>query len=200
MVDLPAMSLAMHAAEDLLGALDSGKREVTADLISATLDCLDQVSDWVAEFDAHQALSADAGEKARAIAERLRSFLANSRSARRTRLGRNSGLDFQAACRNDRQLCVELWAISYEPREDCFFNGDDPVALMRKLPNLLALDIEPRNPWPNADLLDPYACNLRLRAICGAPRAEFEHLFRTIPDQVRFFDITHLAASPRQRQ
>jgi hypothetical protein len=37
-----------------------------------------------------------------------------------------------------------LVALSYEPRPDCFFNGDDPLQTMRKVPHLLAIRIEAR--------------------------------------------------------
>ena len=56
-------------------------------------------------------------------------------------------------------------AISYEPFAGCFFNGDDPVQLMQQVPGLLAFQIEPSEPFAPLAEIDPYACNLRLRAI-----------------------------------
>ena len=34
------------------------------------------------------------------------------------------------------------FAVCYEPQAGCFFNGDDPIQLMRQIPNLLAVRIE----------------------------------------------------------
>ncbi len=41
---------------------------------------------------------------------------------------------------------------------------------------------------PLADL-DPFACNLRLLAICGADSAAISNIFRLVPDQVRIVEI-----------
>ncbi len=61
-------------------------------------------------------------------------------------------------------------AISYQPIAGCFYNGDDPLQLMRQVPDLLAFHIEPREGFaPLADI-DPYACNLRLQAISAGDR------------------------------
>ena len=60
---------------------------------------------------------------------------------------------------------ADVFAISYEPNADCFFNGDDPLQLMRQVPDLLAFHLEPREAFPPLSDVDPYACNLRLQAI-----------------------------------
>ena len=64
-----------------------------------------------------------------------------------------------------RERSSAITAIRYEPIAGCFYNGDDPLQLMRQLPDLLAFRIEPREPFPPLFDIDPYACNLRLRAI-----------------------------------
>ena len=80
-------------------------------------------------------------------------------------------------------------AISYEPFAGCFYNGDDPVQLMQQVPGLLAFQIEPREPFvPLADI-DPYACNLRLRAISIGNPDEIAALFRLVPDQTQIISV-----------
>jgi len=80
-------------------------------------------------------------------------------------------------------------AVSYEPFAGCFYNGDDPVQLMQQVPGLLAFQIEPREPLvPLADI-DPYACNLRLRAISIGNRDEIAALFRLVPDQTQIISV-----------
>lgn len=80
-------------------------------------------------------------------------------------------------------------AISYEPIGGCFYNGDDPLQLMRQIPDLLAFDVEPRETFlPLADI-DPYACNLHLRAISAGDRDEIARIFRLVPDQVHIVGI-----------
>ena len=58
-VDLPAMGLVMHAAEDVLSAIQAGRLGATSLVIDHALACLDQVATWVDEFEAHEALPAD---------------------------------------------------------------------------------------------------------------------------------------------
>jgi two-component system chemotaxis sensor kinase CheA len=82
-----------------------------------------------------------------------------------------------------------IFAISYEPIAGCFFNGDDPLQLIRQLPDLLAFRIEPRDPFPPLTDLDPYTCNLRLEAIAAGEHNEIRKVFRLVPDQVRIAAI-----------
>ena len=80
-------------------------------------------------------------------------------------------------------------AISYQPIAGCFYNGDDPLQLMRQVPDLLAFHIEPREAFaPLADI-DPYACNLRLQAISAGDGDEIARIFRLVPDQVNIVSI-----------
>ena len=80
-------------------------------------------------------------------------------------------------------------AISYEPFAGCFYNGDDPVQLIQQVPGLLAFEIEPREPFVPLTDIDPYACNLRLRAISVGNRDEIAALFRLVPDQTQIIGI-----------
>jgi two-component system chemotaxis sensor kinase CheA len=60
---------------------------------------------------------------------------------------------------------------------------------MQQVPGLLAFQIEPRELFvPLADI-DPYACNLRLRAISIGNPDEIAALFRLVPDQTRIISI-----------
>ena len=82
-----------------------------------------------------------------------------------------------------------VWAFAYEPNPGCFFDGDDPLALTRRVPKLLALVVEGREAWPALEELDPYSCNLRLLGISAATQPELSAVFRLVPDQVRFAEI-----------
>ena len=91
--------------------------------------------------------------------------------------------------RHLQQQPGELVAVSYEPRADCFFDGDDPIDLMQRIPNLLAFRVEAREPWPSLADLDPFTCNLRLQSISAGNCAELSRIFRLVPDQVTIFEI-----------
>ena len=205
-VELPAMSIMLHAAEDLLDSVRHGTHGAGAEIVDAALACLDQVSRWVDNFEAAGALPSRAGEDGRAMAERLRSLLPG-------RTGEQSVLPAPDRLKEGGRGALPEWvshliaaerdamtsrmpdgpmlatAISYEPLAGCFYNGDDPLQLMQQLPDLLAFHIEPREPFvPLADI-DPYTCNLRLRAISAANRDEIASIFRLVPDQIQIFGV-----------
>ena len=210
-VELPAMSVMLHAAEDLLARVRQGALGSGPDIIDAALACLDQVSRWVDDFEAAGALPARAGEDGRVLAERLRTFLPAeagepARADRKSEAGREPGVPGWAA----RMITAErdamasqmpkhalfLSAVSYEPIAGCFYNGDDPLQLMRRVPDLLAFQIEPREAFaPLADI-DPYDCNLRLQAVSAGDPDEIARIFRLVPDQVHITSIPLNELSP----
>jgi two-component system chemotaxis sensor kinase CheA len=200
-VALPAMTLALHAAEDLLAAINAGKLAASAAAVDEALACLDKVSAWVNDFEASGSLPSSAGDDARLIAERLRALLSAPANGIAPAVGGVSETPgalpewAQALIRaegatiaNDK-LLHRLCAVCYEPHAGCFFDGDDPVRLIRQIPDLLAVRIEAREPWPPLEDLDPFACNLRLLAICGADGAAISNTFRLVPDQVRIVEL-----------
>ena len=199
-VELPAMSIALHAAEDLLAAVRQGALGVSADIIDQALACLDQVSRWVDDFENAGSLTPQAGDDGRVLAEGLRSFLPGSQGLQAMSPARSvassSGVvpvwasrlmaverDAMASRMQARPAVVS--AIAYEPNAGCFFNGDDPLQLMRRVPDMLAFHIEAREAFPPLADLDPFACNLRLLAISGGSYDEIARIFRLVPDQVR---------------
>jgi two-component system chemotaxis sensor kinase CheA len=212
-VELPPMSLMVHAAEDLLSAIHAGRLEPTSAIVDQALACLDQVSRWVDDFEAQEALPSRAGEDARAMAERLRDLLSEEPSIGRGQSKANAASALategrlpewvsnlisspRASIPPVEELPANLLALSYEPRGGCFFDGDDPLQLMRQVPNLLAFQIEARDTWPPLADLDPYACNLRLRCLSAGDRAGLSSIFRLVPDQVRIFDVPSSALRP----
>jgi len=160
-VELPAMSLTLHAAEDLLAAIHVGRLDATATIIDQALACLDLISRWVDEFEAHRSLPLRADDDARVMTGQLRDLLLDSAPRQRVsserKIAAYVGDETSAEwvlqlIRSERAQnflraqprSIELVAISYEPHVGCFFNGDDPIALMRKVPHLLAFHIEAR--------------------------------------------------------
>jgi len=214
-VELPAMSIMLHAAEDLLASIKQATVGVSADVIDSALACLDQVSRWIDDFETSGALPAKAGEDGRAMADRLRSFLPSIE-------GQDVKLPGQKPRPGDGETVLPEWtsrliaanrdamasrmpnhpfavsAISYEPAAGCFYTGDDPLQFIRQIPDLLAFHIEAREPFPPLLDLDPYACNLRLQAISAGDRDEIARIFRLVPDQVRIVSIP-LGALPAPR-
>jgi two-component system, chemotaxis family, sensor kinase CheA len=201
-VELPAMSIVMHAAEDLWAAVRRGALGASVATIDQMFACLDLVSQWVDQFEGSGSLTAQADDDGRAMVERLRSFLPQrtEQPARKSQpVGSHGPLPEWASAliAAEREALASrlgsrpsaVFAICYEPIAGCFFNGDDPLQLMRQLPDLLAFRIETREAFPPLMELDPYACNLRLQAISAGEHDDIARIFRLVPDQVRISAI-----------
>jgi two-component system chemotaxis sensor kinase CheA len=203
-VELPAMATMLHAAEDLLAAVRNGSLAVDSGIVDAALACLDQVSRWVDEFEAAHALPLQAGGEGRAMAKRLRALLPGKAGRQNSTEGGGSPLPewvsrLPAAQRDAilsrlPQSPSEVTAVCYEPLAGCFYTGDDPLQLMRQLPDLLAFHIESREPFGPPAEMDPYTCNLRLLAISAGDPDSIAAIFRLVPDQVQIINNIQPAA------
>ena len=196
-VQLPAMSMMLHAAEDMMIAVQAGQLFPTSAVISDALSCLDLVSQWVDAFEATGELPPLAADEARETAERLRARL--SGAAFPATPGSAAGQLPEWAARLLQKASglpadKPLTAILYEPHAGCFYDGDDPLGLLRKIPSLVALNMELRKDQRLAEL-DPYECHLRLQALAVASREELAAIFRGVPDQVHFIDIPGRASA-----
>src|SRR5580658_1859862 len=190
---LPDMSLILHAGEDLLDALRKGEIVFAASLANALLGCIDQVGKWVDALARDGTLPELAPERATALADGLRRNLPRRREAAPPdqALAWAAGMIAQTPTLADaaRSGACTAVAIAYDAHPNCFFNGDDPIGLIAKVPQLVAVTLAPRAPWrPLADM-NPFECNLTFRALSLAPRAEIAQLFRLIPDQVSIAEI-----------
>jgi two-component system chemotaxis sensor kinase CheA len=63
-------------------------------------------------------------------------------------------------------------AIRYRPDAESFFRHDDPLARVAALPGLLAVEVEPRAPWPPLEELDPFTCNLTIKVLLSCSPEE----------------------------
>jgi two-component system, chemotaxis family, sensor kinase CheA len=203
-VDLPAMSLTLHVAEDVLAALHSGRLAATSAIIDQVLECLDQVSRWVDDFEVQGSLPSQAGEDARTMANLLRDHLPEGPTKARAKPDRkapgpagalpqwvSSLIESHRATMSNpiHEHATNLFALSYEPHAGCFFDGTDPLQLMRQVSDLLAFHIEAREAWAPLAELDPYSCNLRMECLSAGNRAELASIFRLVPDEVCIVEV-----------
>lgn len=163
--DLPPMSRLLHAAEDQLGVLRQGQgRDPGADaaLLAVLVEVVDQVDHWLDDLERGGALPIDADDRG----GRLITALA----------GDSAG---EAPIASAGPI-----AIRYAPRANAYFAGDDPIAIIKAVPGLMALTLSPREPVGELAAYDPFACNLVIEAVSTAPRAEVEAALRWVKDQV----------------
>jgi two-component system chemotaxis sensor kinase CheA len=198
-IGLPAMESALHAAEDVLAALQQGKMDATAPVFDRLLVCLDQVANWVDDFSIQSELPVESGLAAREIVHGLRVLLDGGSGQPGTTPMDDALPEWAAVLIASEGAATgtapssHRVAFSYEPRAECFFDGDDPLAVVRKAPGLLALTVEFTREPRNLAAFDPYSCSLRLRGVCATTRAELAAVFRLVPDQVRIIDIPEAA-------
>lgn len=183
--DFGPMQGVLHRAEDLLS-------QARADAIvidTALIDALLAVIEWVDGSIEGIVQTGRLLETHEELAPRLLRQLTSETTERETvgQLSESSAVpDWAISLRqrlpfsdSDRNLV----AIRYEPHPECFFNGDDPLATISRLPNLLHLAFFLKQP-PLVQDYDPFHCDMVIEAVSGGPPEEVEGLFRLIPDQV----------------
>jgi two-component system chemotaxis sensor kinase CheA len=194
--DFAPMGIALHAAEDLLGALRAGRAVVSDAVIDTLLECIGQTERWVEAIEQTGHLPPDAARIGHRLARAQQSHLEPADTGIPRTLPLSEApwaqdlLASAGSAAGSDAGEAPLVAIRYLPGRDCFFAGDDPMALLRKVPDLLAMRISGRDPWPPASELDPFACNLRIEALSGAALEEVRTAFRFVPDQVSLQEIS----------
>ncbi|TCT01724.1 chemotaxis protein CheA [Aquabacter spiritensis] len=183
-VDFDAMARALHAAEDAL-ARGRGAPMPPAH-VGDYLSCLDQVIQWLDHLEASGAPPADAEARADLLVRRFAEAAATPGDA-----AGDAADDTEADLWVDGLLAAAgearaqaRTALRLRPAEDCFFRGDDPLAVIETLPGLLVLRLEPAGPWPPRDEIDPFACRLVVLALLSAPEATLASHLHTVHGQM----------------
>jgi two-component system chemotaxis sensor kinase CheA len=197
--DFAPMGIVLHAAEDLLGALRERRAGIDSHVIDSLLACIAQAERWVGAIERTGQLPPDAAEEGYRLTRALRSQF-DENHARAPDEGAQADLgwtrELMARARDTEALRARdapLVAIRYTPRADCFFAGDDPIALLRSVPELVAVRLSNRDPWPAAGEMDPFSCNMRIEALSGAEFDRIKAVFRFVPDQVTIHEIAPVA-------
>lgn len=187
--DLGPFGDMLHAAEDLLGAIRKKAVVSSVEIVRTLVLCLDQAGRWLDHFEAEGVLPPDAAQVGRHMQSDLRRWLAPSGPVEIPAEPPEDRAWVDAILAAHQPIAQEdLVAIRYVPRDDCFFAGDDPIAILKTVPGLSALSIGARQPWGPIDAFEPFRCNLVLEALTTAPRAEVQAALRLVADQVEIVD------------
>ncbi len=178
--DLAPMALTLHAAEDLLAAIRSGRLGGPPDF-AALLEAVDQVDRWLDALERDGALPAGAARAAQDAVSRFASGEAAAASA----------LSPEPAGWPVPPEFADLvgTAIRYVPRADAYFSGDDPIAIIATVPALMALRLRPREAWGPLESYDPFACDLVIEAVSAASRPAVQAALRLVADQVELTEL-----------
>ncbi|MDB5395600.1 MAG: chemotaxis protein CheA [Rhodospirillales bacterium] len=187
--DLAPMGKMLHCAEDMLGAVRAGHLPVTHVIIGTLLDCVTASDSWIESIERTGHLPADAAARSRSLQAAMASYLGEADYDNEARMSDAAPAWLSALidCHHEavtaaRSAGDEITALRYVPSKDCFFLGDDPVALIRSIPALIALDIAEQEDWV-IEQFNPFACNLYFEALCAMPIDKVRGIFRFVPDQ-----------------
>ncbi len=175
----PAETL-LHAAEDQLAAARKGDAPISAHMREALVGTIDQVDRWIDAMERDGGLPADAAS----LSDQLRALLAGATDGGPVGAG-EAWLD---ALRGRPSLAPHLSsarsAFRYAPDPDCFFRGEDPLALVAGVPGLLAIALLPEDSTALADM-DPFRCTMAIEGVSDASPGDVRAAFRLVQDQVR---------------
>lgn len=184
--DMAPMGSALHTAEDLLGAAKANAMIDTSRL-DAVLDCIGRCDEWIAHIADTGTLPSGAGvESSRLVAAMSTISAADVRAP--AELASAAWLPAFIMAERDAladalAAGADLTSFRYSPKADCFFLGDDPMALVRGVPGLVTLRLLPRPSEPDA-LFDPFRCFLEIEGAATATLADVQAVFRFVSDQV----------------
>jgi two-component system, chemotaxis family, sensor kinase CheA len=137
-------------------------------LLGDCLACVDQVVQWLDTIEQTEELPTTTCEE---DADRIVARFGLSKEKTRVASGAQTATPdwiHGLLSRHSELGSNALTAIQYVPATDCFFHGEDPVALLTDLPGLLAFEAKGAMPWPPLASIDPFQCNLVLSALSRA--------------------------------
>lgn len=187
---MAAAERTLHAAEDVLERARKGSMALCGAATVALVACLDGVDRWIDDVELRGALSEDADGVAAALIAGLP--------------GREAAAPVSSSAATPdwaRQLADgaegPVVAFRYTPDPDCFFRGEDPLAIIAAIPDLLRLDIRPaEGRWPALDAIEPFRCISILEGLSTASPEVVRAAFRMMPDQIALHRIEAAAPAP----
>ena len=188
-VDFTAMEQAVHALESGLSEARSGADPISSQLIGNCVACLDQVSRWLDIMERTGELPADAQAQASAIVARIDSPDGPALGIA-TKTDTLESWVVNASSRHPEHKAQAKTAVQFTPAADCFFKGQDPLALIASLPGLLSVDMVPVNEWPPLDVLDPFECVSVLTALVDSSIDDARKHLGTHAEQCEFVSLS----------
>lgn len=183
--DMAPAETALHATETLLGRV---RREGTG-LAGADrrriVAVVDQVDRWIDAMESDGCLP----DEASTLAGSLVADLEDEEPPAAT--GRVEWLDAMLVKPHfaGRVPPAGGTAFRYTPDPDCFFRGDDPLAVVAAVPGLIAFKISPKGAWPPVEDADPFRCSADVEGLSSADLEQVRAAFRLVPDQIALAEL-----------
>jgi two-component system chemotaxis sensor kinase CheA len=205
--DFTPMTLILHCAEDILGDVRRGQLAVAPDVIDTLHVVIEHIGHWLAAIAETGVLPEDAAH----VAEQLVATLSaagsidgeGSLQAQRpaAQVPPESAAWVQALIAkwlSDETAAAEKAAqnrdmviVRYTPDQASFFNGYDPIEIVKAVPALVFLHLSQREK-PVAEVYNPFECTLIIELISSASLDEVKAAFRFVASEA---EILQLAAA-----
>lgn len=182
----------LHAGEDALGTARRDGVALDATVIEALIGCIDETDRSIDQLERTGALGEEAGSRAARWLDRLGADTGAPATPGDGLAGATAVPDWAAMLgTRGRAAIVELGdqtltAFRYTPDAECFFRGDDPLALAAAVPDLVHLDIVPVDPAVSLETFEPFNCASVIEGLSTAPLEALRQAFRLVPDQIAF--------------
>lgn len=208
LLDVPPFTMLVHAGEDLLVSVREGRQQLQASDLDLLLDCCDVLAEWISGLEDDGELPDSAAGVSKEKSSALRARIVDSGAAAPAAaepakpagpgfavVGAGLSADVIAAARAAAGD-APLVAIRYQPDEQCYFRGEDPVRIWRDTPGLVGWTLAQRDAPSEKAEFDPHLCKLVLSGLSTAGQVELENAFRYVIDDVDFADMPADGAAP----
>ncbi|HOE41574.1 MAG TPA: chemotaxis protein CheA [Rhodoferax sp.] len=212
--EFPEMTRVLHAGEDLMDAVRNERVHYSQALADHLLDAMDFVGMLCDDIEAERPMPAGLAADAARLARSLRALIGSTDPAHpdpavdtkniagdatAASAGGCFHTDPTALARIPEAIRLTAWQqaqagsplfwVHYQPSEECFFQGEDPLHQAKLTPGLLWGGMLARAPWPKLAELDAYRCMLDFDLLAAASRDDIEQHYRYVPDQIQILEV-----------
>lgn len=190
--DMAPIERLLHAAEDALAAARRDGSPLEAIVLEALVGSVDETDRAIDQLERDGRLAADTGARVDRWLARLGQAATSDSGGTDgdTRVGETgfppwaTALGARARAASVQLGDQSLTAFRYTPDAECFFRGDDPLAVVAAVPELLHLDLVPVSAVASLNDYEPFACAMILEGLSRAPLDAVRQAFRLVPDQI----------------
>ena len=185
--DMGELGALLHAAESELEAARGRGGAMSAEQMSALNECVGETERWIEALEAEGSVPSTRRRAATALEAKLRGATPSApQRPTASAAPPNWALDLMRVAALPARTAVQ-----YAPDAEAYFRGEDPLALIGKLPDLLWLELD-RQP-SEADT--PFACDLVLRALSDAAPETVAGALRLAGDQAEVVALEAAASA-----
>ncbi|TRL38172.1 chemotaxis protein CheA [Rhizobium straminoryzae] len=197
--DVPQLTRLLHAAEDVLDRVRDAEMAMDRALTDTLLATTDVTAEMIDRMERASAIDDVLDDRSTELATALRTLMGSEPTGPVETASCETELDADAILNalDDTQRATlqalppgqVLTALRYLPDQDCFFKGEDPLAMLRSAPGLVAFSIRRRDAWAPLERLDAYTCNLQIDAVSTAGEEALREHFEYVADQCQFVSV-----------